>query len=131
MHPDTTEGVVADVWKFFDRLNAGDVRGALDCFAATATWWIQSTGEVLPISEFAQALTDSMHESPRTYRLTAAHTTGRTVIFEIACRGQVVATQKPWVSDSCFVVIAGADGRLTSVREYFDTQRIAWATTPD
>ena len=131
MQPDTTEGVVADAWKFFDRLNAGDVRGALDGFASDATWWIQSTGEVLPISEFAEALTDSMRECPRTYRLTAAHATGRTVILEIACRGQVLATQKPWVSDSCFIVVSGEDGRIRSVREYFDTQRIAWATTPD
>jgi hypothetical protein len=25
MHPEPTEGVVAEAWKFFDRLNAGDV----------------------------------------------------------------------------------------------------------
>ena len=124
-----TVELVAEAWTFFDRLNAGDVPGALERLAGTSTWWIQSTGEVLPRSEFAEALTRSMHECPRSYRLTAAHPAERTVIFEIECRGQVVATRKPWISDSCFIVVLGEDGRITSVREYFDTQRIAWATT--
>ena len=42
-----------------------------------------------------------------------------------------MATRKPWISDGCFIVVVGEDGHITSVREYFDTEGVAWATTPN
>ncbi len=115
------------VRSFFDRLESGDIEGAIALFAAGGTFWSPSTRTAMPTADLANALrwVNSKLEAPMTYALGAMTAEGNRVCvlaesFANMLNGKIYNN----VYHFYFEI---EDGLIAIAREYNDTAHI-WAT---
>lgn len=121
--------------KFFERFSAGDVEGALATMTDDSNWWIPGKKERTP----SAGLYSKEKIARLFHRMLAALKTGleMTVISSVA-EGDRVALEVVSTGDlkngrkyrqEYHMLLAFRDGKISSVREYLDTQHTndVWA----
>jgi ketosteroid isomerase-like protein len=115
------------VLSFFENLSAGRLQGALDLMDEDAVWWVSGNPDYLPLAgtyrkdDLVGMLTMVGTAMPNGIRLTVTSITAEDdrVAVETEVRG-VSPTGKVYDNRNFFAVEV-RDGRITAVREYFDT----------
>ena len=116
--------------EFLDRFSANDVAGALDTMSEDATWWIGGKPEQLPAAGLytKQRIARLLHNM--TGRLKAG--LKMTVIGMIAEGDKVAVEVESYgelengriYNQQYHMLITIRDGKISSVREYLDTQHV-------
>ena len=121
----TADAVARD---FFDRLSASDVTGALDLLSDDVTWWLAGKpdemrfGGTYTKERLERLLRAMMARLPDGMRMTVRSTIteGDRVAVEVSSNG-VLDNGRRYQNEYHFAMRM-ADGRITDVREYNDTQ---------
>src|ERR1700733_11186313 len=135
-NPMNTEKNVQTVKDFFAAIGRGDREGLLALVAEDIEWIIP--GEDWPLAgthhghaglaDLVKTQSETMETSLMEPREFAAQ--GDRVPVVGFARGKIKATNKMWDDDWIFAITV-RDGRLTSIREYIDTQALARASQMD
>jgi ketosteroid isomerase-like protein len=131
-----TEKNVQTVKDFFAAIGRGDREGLLALVAEDIEWTIP--GEDWPLAgtrhghaglaDLVKTQSETMETSLMEPREFVAQ--GDRVLVVGFARGKIKATNKTWEDDWIFAITV-RDGRLTSIREYIDTQALARASQMD
>ncbi|TPG05865.1 nuclear transport factor 2 family protein [Rhodanobacter glycinis] len=131
-----TEKNVQTVKDFFTAIGRGDREGLLALVAEDIEWIIP--GEDWPlagtrhghagVADLLKTQSETMDTSLTEPREFVAQ--GDRVLVVGFARGKIKATNKPF-EDHWIFAITVRDGRLTSIREYIDTQALARASQTD
>jgi ketosteroid isomerase-like protein len=132
----STEKNVQTVKDFFAAIGRGDREGVLALVAEDIEWIIP--GEDWPLAgtrhghaglaDLVKTQSETMETSLMEPREFVAQ--GDRVLVVGFARGKIKATNKTWEDDWIFAITV-RDGRLTSIREYIDTQALARASQMD
>ena len=132
----STEKNVQTVKDFFAAIGRGDREGLLALVAEDIEWIIP--GEDWPLAgtrhghaglaDLVKTQSETMEISLPEPRESVAQ--GDRVLVVGFARGKLKATNKTWEDDWSFAITV-RDGRLTSIREYIDTQALARASQMD
>ena len=127
----STEHNVQTVKDFFAAIGRGDREALLALVADDIEWVIPGRDWPLAgtyrgytgLADLLETASRSLETStePREF---VAH--GDRVLVIGVATGKVRATNKPFVDDWVFAITV-RDGKLASIREYVDTQALAWA----
>jgi ketosteroid isomerase-like protein len=130
-----TEKNVQIVKDFFAAIGRGDREGLLALVAVDIEWIIP--GEDWPLAgthrghaglaDLLETASKSIETSTEPREFVAQ---GDRVLVVGSARGKIKATNKTWEDDWIFAITV-RDGRLTSIREYIDTQALARASQMD
>ena len=133
--PISREHNVQTVKDFFAAIGRGDREALLALVADDIEW-------VIPGRDWPLAGTYRGHNGPADLLETASRSLetstqpqefvaqGHRVLVIGVATGKVKATNKPFVDDWVFAITV-RDGKLASIREYVDTQALAWAASTD
>jgi ketosteroid isomerase-like protein len=120
---------------FFAAIGRGDREGLLALVAVDIEWIIP--GEDWPLAgthrghaglaDLLETASKSIETSTEPREFVAQ---GDRVLVVGFARGKIKATNKTWEDDWIFAITV-RDGRLTSIREYIDTQALARASQMD
>jgi uncharacterized protein len=132
----STEKNVQTVKDFFAAIGRGDRKGVLALVAEDIEWIIPGTDWPLAgtrhghagLADLAKTQSETMETSLMEPREFVAQ--GDRVLVVGFARGKIKATNKTWEDDWIFAITV-RDGRLTSIREYIDTQALARASQMD
>jgi len=132
----STEKNVENVKDFFAAIGRGDREGVLALVAEDIEWIIP--GEDWPLAgthhghaglaDLVKTQSETMETSLMEPQEFVAQ--GDRVLVVGFARGKIKATNKTWEDDWIFAITV-RDGRLTSIREYIDTQALARASQMD
>lgn len=124
----STEQNKAIAFRFFERFSQSDISGALDTMADDATWWIPGKKERSP----AAGLYSREKIGRLFHRMLGALKTGLTMqVISCIAEGDKVAVEVVSSGDlkngrqyrqEYHMLLRFRDGKITSVREYLDTQ---------
>jgi uncharacterized protein len=127
------EDNVRTVKAFFAAMGGGDKQALLALAAENIEWIIPGKDWPLAgthrghagVAELLQTASNELETSfPAPPEFVAQ---GDRVLVIGSAKGSVKATGKAWVDDWVFAITV-RDGRLTNIREYVDTQALAWAS---
>lgn len=131
----STEKNVQTVKNFFAAMGCGDREGLLALVAEDIEWIIP--GEDWPLAgtrhghaglaELVKTASETMEISTEPREFVAQ---GDRVLVVGFAKGKIKATNKTF-EDNWIFAITVRDGRLTSIREYIDTQALALASQTD
>jgi uncharacterized protein len=132
-----TETNKATAYKFFERYTAGDIAGALDTMTDDATWWIPGKPESSPsaglypkdkIGGLFNRMVAAL-ESGLTMTVISCIGEGDRVALEVVSSGDLKNGRQ--YRQEYHMLMAFRDGKITSVREYLDTQHAndVWAAS--
>ncbi|TPG38663.1 nuclear transport factor 2 family protein [Sphingomonas koreensis] len=131
----STEQNVQTVKDFFAAIGGGDREALLKLVAEDIEWIIP--GEDWPLAgmhrghlgvlDLLETASRSLETSTEPREFIAER--NRVLVVGVAT-GKVKATNKPFEDDWIFAITV-RDGKLTSIREYVDTQALARASEPD
>jgi len=131
----TTEQNVQTVKDFFAAIGCGDSDALLALVADDIEWVIP--GRDWPIAgtyrghtglaDLLETASKSLETSTEPREFVAQ---GDRVLVVGVATGKVKATNKPFVDDWVFAVKV-RDGKVARIREYVDTQALAWAASTD
>ncbi|MGH6957652.1 MAG: nuclear transport factor 2 family protein [Caulobacteraceae bacterium] len=131
----STEKNVQTVKDFFAAIDRGDREGLLALVAEDIEWIIP--GEAWPLAGTRRGyagLADLLETASKTMETSTEPreyvAQGDRVLVAGFARGKVKATNKAFEDDWVFAITV-RDGRLTSIREYIDTQALARASRMD
>ena len=127
---------VQTVKDFFAAMGRGDKQGLLALSAEDIEWIIP--GEDWPLAGTHRGhagLSDLLKTESETMEMSLSEprefiAQGDRVLVVGFARGKVKATNKPFEDDWIFAITV-RDGKLTSIREYVDTQALAQAAQVD
>jgi ketosteroid isomerase-like protein len=131
-----TEKNVQTVKDFFAAVGRGDKRGLLALVAEDIEWIIPGKDWPLAGTRHGHAgLADLLKTQSETIETSLMEprefvAQGDRVLVVGFARGKIKATQKTFEDDWIFAITV-RDGRLTSIREYIDTQALARASQTD
>ncbi|PZR49491.1 nuclear transport factor 2 family protein [Paraburkholderia fungorum] len=130
-----TDKNVQTVKDFFAAIGRGDRKGLLTLVAEDIEWIIPGEDWPLAGTRHGRAgLTDLLETASRSIEtsmeLREFIAQGDRVVVVGFARGTIKATNKTFEDDWIFVITV-RDGRLTSIREYIDTQALARASQMD
>jgi ketosteroid isomerase-like protein len=130
-----TEKNVQIVKDFFAAIGRGDREGLLALVAVDIEWIIP--GEDWPLAGTHRGhagLADLLETASKSIEMSTEPrefvAQGDRVLVVGFARGKIKATNKTWEDDWIFAITV-RDGRLTSIREYIDTQALARASQMD
>ena len=131
-----TEKNVQTVKDFFAAIGRGDREGVLALVAEDIEWIIPGKDWPLAgtrhghagLADLIKTQSETMETSLMEPREFVAQ--GDRVLVVGFARGKIKATNKTWEDDWIFAITV-RDGRLTSIREYIDTQALARASQMD
>ena len=131
----STDKNVQTVKDFFGAIGGGDTQGLLALVAEDIEWIIP--GEDWPLAgthrghagltSLLQKVSETVETSTEPREFVAQ---GDRVLIVGFAKGKIKATNKTFVDDWIFAITV-RDGRLTSIREYVDTQALARASQRD
>jgi uncharacterized protein len=132
----STEKNVQTVKDFFAAIGRGDREGVLALVAEDIEWIIPGKDWPLAgtrhghagLADLVKTQSETMETSLMEPREFVAQ--GDRVLVVGFARGKIKATNKTWEDDWIFAITV-RDGRLTSIREYIDTQALARASQMD
>jgi ketosteroid isomerase-like protein len=132
----STEKNVQTVKDFFAAIGRGDREGLLALVAEDIEWIIPGKDWPLAgtrhghagLADLVKTQSETMETSLMEPREFVAQ--GDRVLVVGFARGKIKATNKTWEDDWIFAITV-RDGRLTSIREYIDTQALARASQMD
>jgi ketosteroid isomerase-like protein len=132
----STEKNVQTVKDFFAAIGRGDREGLLALVAEDIEWIIPGKDWPLAgtrhghagLADLVKTQSETMETSLMEPREFVAQ--GDRVLVVGFARGKIKATNKAWEDDWIFAITV-RDGRLTSIREYIDTQALARASQMD
>jgi uncharacterized protein len=135
-NPMSTEKNVQTVKDFFAAIGRGDKEGVLALVAEDIEWIIPGKDWPLAgtrhghagLADLVKTQSETMETSLMEPREFVAQ--GDRVLVVGFARGKIKATNKTWEDDWIFAITV-RDGRLTSIREYIDTQALARASQMD
>ncbi|AJZ62301.1 hypothetical protein OI25_6518 [Paraburkholderia fungorum] len=130
-----TDKNVQTVKDFFAAIGRGDRKGLLTLVAEDIEWIIPGEDWPLAGTRHGRAgLTDLLETASRSIEtsmeLREFIAQGDRVVVVGFARGTIKATNKTFEDDWIFAITV-RDGRLTSIREYIDTQALARASQMD
>lgn len=131
-----TEKNVQTVKDFFAAIGRGDKQGLLALVAEDIEWIIPGKDWPLAGTRHGHAgLADLLKTQSETIETSLTEprefvAQGDRVLVVGFARGKIKATQKTFEDDWIFAITVH-DGRLTSIREYIDTQALARASQTD
>ncbi len=116
--------------RFFDRLTAKDVAGALELLADDATWWVAGKPELLPAAglytkeQFAPLLFAFLDQMPNGLKMTVKGLVaeGDKVAAEVESYGEL-SNGRIYNQEYHFLITI-RDGRIAAAKEYLDTQHV-------
>lgn len=116
--------------EFFALFSAGDVAGALGLMTDDATWWIAGKPEQLPAAgthskeQMARLFQNMVGQLPNGIKMTvkSAIAEGDKVALEAESYGEL-RNGRVYNQEYHFLLTI-RDGRISSVREYLDTQHV-------
>jgi uncharacterized protein len=124
----STEQNKAIAFRFFERFSLSDISGALDTMADDATWWIPGKKERSP----AAGLYSKEKIGRLFHRMLGALKAGlKMQVISCIAEGESVAVEVVSSGDlkngrqyrqEYHMLLRFRDGKITSVREYLDTQ---------
>jgi uncharacterized protein len=132
----STEKNVQTVKDFFAAIGRGDREGLLALVAEDIEWIIPGEDWPLAGTRHGHAgLADLVKTQSETMEISLTEprefvAQGDRVLVVGFARGKIKATNKTWEDDWIFAITV-RDGRLTSIREYIDTQALARASQMD
>jgi uncharacterized protein len=132
----STEKNVQTVKDFFAAIGRGDREGLLALVAEDIEWIIPGEDWPLAGTRHGHAgLADLVKTQSETMEISLTEprefvAQGDRVLVVGFARGKIKATNKTWEDDWIFAITV-RDGRLTSIREYIDTQALARASQID
>lgn len=116
--------------RFFERLDAGDIPGALALMTDVATWRTAGRRELLPAAgTYDKARLRKLFERmyarlPGGLRMTVVATTGAGDRWAVEARSSGdLENGRQYRQEYCFVIRLD-DGKIAEVREYLDTQHV-------
>ena len=115
------------VLTFFDHLSAGRVRGALDLMDEDALWWVSGNPDYLPLAgtyrkdDLLGMLAMVGAAMPDGIRLTVTSSTAEDDRVAVETEVHGVSPKGKVYDNRNFFAVEVHDGRIRSVREYFDT----------
>src|ERR1700733_14954628 len=126
---------VKTVKDFFASMRSGDMQTLLALCAEDIEWIIPGKGWPLAgtyrghagLADLLETASKSMETSTEQREFVAQ---GDRVLVVGFAKGKVKATNKPFEDDWIFAITV-RDGKLTSIREYVDTQALARASEAD
>ena len=131
----STQESVQTVKDFFAAIGRGDKEGLVALVAEDIEWIIP--GEDWPLAgtrhghaglaELLETASKSIETSTEPREFVAQ---GDRVLVVGFARGKIKATNKTFEDDWIFAITV-REGRLTNIREYVDTQALAWASQMD
>ena len=132
----STEKNVQTVKDFFAAIGRGDREGLLALVAEDVEWIIPGEDWLLAgtrhghagLADLVKTQSETMETSLMEPREFVAQ--GDRILVVGFARGKIKATNKTWEDDWIFAITV-RDGRLTSIREYIDTQALARASQMD
>lgn len=130
-----TEKNVQTVKDFFAAIGRGDKKGLLALVAEDIEWIIPGKDWPLAgtyrghagLSDLLETAARSIETSPEPREFVAQ---GDRVLVVGFAKGRIKATSKTFEDDWIFAITV-QDGKLTSIREYVDTQALALAAQSD
>ncbi|KQS03693.1 ketosteroid isomerase [Sphingomonas sp. Leaf357] len=130
-----TADTVKTVKDFFAAIGRGDREALLALVAEDIEWIIPGRDWPLAGSHQGHAgVTDLLETASRSLETSTEPreiiAQGDRVLVLGVATGKVKATNKPFVDEWVFAITV-RDGKLTIIREYVDTQALAWAATVD
>ncbi|USU20641.1 nuclear transport factor 2 family protein [Paraburkholderia fungorum] len=130
-----TDKNVQTVKDFFAAIGRGDRKGLLTLVAEDIEWIIPGEDWPLAGTRHGRAgLTDLLETASRSIETSMEPrefiAQGDRVVVVGFARGTIKATNKTFEDDWIFAITV-RDGRLTSIREYIDTQALARASQMD
>jgi uncharacterized protein len=129
----STEKNVQTVKDFFAAIGRGDREGLLALVAEDVEWIIPGEDWPLAGTRHGHAgLADLVKTQSETMEISLTEprefvAQGDRILVVGFARGKIKATNKTWEDDWIFAITV-RDGRLTSIREYIDTQALARAS---
>ena len=132
----STDKNVQTVKDFFAAIGRGDREGVLALVAEDIEWIIPGKDWPLAGTRHGHAgladLVKTQSETMETWLMEPREfvAQGDRVLVVGFARGKIKATNKTWEDDWIFAITV-RDGRLTSIREYVDTQALARASQMD
>jgi ketosteroid isomerase-like protein len=130
----STEKNVQTVKNFFAAIGRGDREGLLPLVSEDIEWIIPGEDWPLAGTRHGHAgLADLLKTQSETMEISLSEprefvAQGDRVLVVGFARGKIKATNKTWEDDWVFAITV-RDGRLTSIREYIDTQALARASS--
>ncbi len=132
---DTAENK-AIAYHFFERFTASDIEGVLDTMSDDATWWIPGKKERSPaaglyskekIGRLFHRMVNSL-KSGLKMTVVSCIAEGDQVALEVVSSGDLKNGRE--YRQEYHMLLKFRDGKITSVREYLDTQHAndVWAT---
>lgn len=115
------------VLSFFDHLSAGHVRGALELMDEDAVWWVSGNPEYLPLAgtyrkdDLLGMLAMVGAAMPDGIRLSVTSSTAEDDRVAVEAEVHGVSPKGKVYDNRNFFAVEVHDGRIRSVREYFDT----------
>lgn len=115
---------------FFDRFSASDIAGALETMTDDATWWIAGKPDSLPAAglhskeQIARVFHNMTRELPNGLRMTVKSliAEGDKVAVEVESYGELRNGRV--YNQEYHMLLTIRDGKISSVREYLDTQHV-------
>jgi ketosteroid isomerase-like protein len=116
--------------EFFDRFSANDVAGALDIMTDDATWWIAGKPEQLPAAgshskqQIARLFYNMVGQLPNGLEMTVKTLIAEDdkVALEVESYGEL-RNGRVYSQEYHFLVTV-RDGKISTVKEYLDTQHV-------
>ena len=116
--------------EFFGKFTANDVAGALGCLTDDVTWWIAGKPGVTPTSgvndrrKLVRLFDSMMAQLKDGLKMTVKGliAEGERVAVEVESRGEL-KNGRVYENEYHFV-LTFRDGKISSVREYLDTQHV-------
>jgi ketosteroid isomerase-like protein len=114
----------------FERFSANDIAGALDIMTDDATWWIAGKPEHLPVAglhtkeQITQLLNNLAGGLQNGLKMTVKSliAEGDKVAVEVESYGELRNGRV--YNQEYHIVLTIRDGKISSVREYLDTQHV-------
>jgi uncharacterized protein len=132
----STEENKAVAFRFFERFTASDIAGALDTMTDDATWWIPGKKERSPSAglyskaKIGRLFNRMVNELERGLEMTVVSclAEGDHVALEVTSSGDLKNGRQ--YRQEYHMLLKFKDGKITSVREYLDTQHAndIWVT---
>ena len=117
----------AMVLSFFENLSAGRLDAALDLMDDDAVWWVSGDREYIPLAgtyrkdELVGMVTMVGDAMPGGIRLTVTSSTAEDDLVAVETEVRGVSPKGKVYDNRNFFAVEVHDGRIRSVREYFDT----------
>jgi ketosteroid isomerase-like protein len=114
--------------RFFARVSASDIAGALDLLSDDVTWWLAGKPALLPVAGVhdkagtARILNSMVRQVTSGFhlRVKRAIAEGDDVVLEVESHGEL-RNGRTYSNEHC-ILMTIRDGKISAVREYYDTQ---------